>query len=393
MNILDIVLVIVVFGYGIAGFRQGFIIGASGVVGLLIGGLGGAWLAPPILNRLDPSLTVSILALAIVLGCALIGQALGAHGGAWLRARVPWRPVHFVDATGGAVLSVVAVLVVAWLLGSAVAGAHFGDLSGVVRSSRVLAAVDKVVPSAAERAFLTFTRVVDPAIFPRYLSPFTPELIRPVDPPDEQVLDQPGVATASDSVVKVVGVAESCSRSLEGSGFVYSAERVMTNAHVVAGVESPRVEALDGRVYDAEVVVYDSDLDIAVLAVPGLGLPALAFDPNAERAQQGAVLGYPGGGDFTAGPARIRAEQTLSGPDIYGQEQVDREVFSLYAEVRPGNSGGPLISPDGTVWGVVFAASVEDPSTGYALTAEEVADDAAEGIDASTVVSTGGCAS
>jgi S1-C subfamily serine protease len=165
----------------------------------------------------------------------------------------------------------------------------------------------------------------------------------------------------------------------------------MTNAHVVAGVDAPRVVLRDREV-EASVVLYDPDLDVAILAVPGLGLPALTFDRTAQARQPGAVLGYPQDGPYAVAGARIRERQRLRSPDIYGEGTVLREVFSLRSEVRPGNSGGPLVSTAGRVTGVVFAASVTDSSTGYALTAEQVAQAAARGIADTAPVDTGGCA-
>jgi S1-C subfamily serine protease len=392
VNLFDVVLIVVAVGYAVSGFRQGFLVGALGVVGLIGGGVAGAAIAPAALSEFAPSVTISLAALAIVLVGALLGQTIGASIGAAIRDKVTWEPAHFLDATGGAALSVVAMLVVAWILGSAVAGAQFGDVSRTVRTSKVLGTVDKLMPRGAEQALLAFSRVVDPGLFPRYLEPFAPERIAPARPPTAAVLRDSDVVRAGRSVVRVTGVAEQCSRSLEGSGFVYGTERVMTNAHVVAGVTDPQVETAGGRSYDAEVVLYDPDRDVAVLAVPGLELRPLTLDDGAEPGDQGAVLGYPGNGPFTGAPARVRAEQRLQGPDIYGGRQVVRNVFSLYAEVRPGNSGGPLVSVDGTVTGLIFAASVEDSRTGYALTVEEVQSDARAGEQASSEVSTGGCA-
>ncbi|HZC26492.1 MAG TPA: MarP family serine protease [Actinopolymorphaceae bacterium] len=392
MNLFDVVLVLVAVGYAVSGFRQGFLVGALGVAGLIGGGVAGAAIAPVVLRSFNPSVTVSLAALAIVLVIALLGQTFGATIGAALRDRVTWEPAHLLDATGGAALSVVAMLVVAWILGSAVAGAQFGDVSRTVRTSKVLSVVNEIMPRSAEQALLAFSRVVDPSIFPRYLEPFAPEQIAPARPPTTAVINDRDVVAAGHSVVRVTGVAMSCSRSLEGSGFVYDRGRVMTNAHVVAGVKEPRVQTANGRSYDAEVVLYDPERDVAILAVPDLDLRPLTLDDGAGPGDEGAVLGYPGNGPFTAAPARVRAEQRLQGPDIYGGRQVVRNVFSLYAQVRPGNSGGPLISSTGTVTGLVFAASVEDNRTGYALTVEEVQSDAREGAGASGAVSTGGCA-
>lgn len=392
MNILDLLLVLLLIGYGVSGFRQGFVMGALGVVGLLGGGLFGVIVTPLILRRFEPSLSISLIALAIVLGCAVIGQAVGAQLGAAVKAKMTWRPAYVVDAAGGVGLSMAAALVVCWILGTAVATAHLGELTRLVNGSAILSTVNRVMPEYADRAMLAFSRVVDPQIFPRYLAPFAPEEIQPTPEPDRAVLADPDIERAADSVVKILGVADQCARSLEGSGFVYSDDRVMTNAHVVAGVSDPVVRTRDGQNYPAKVVTYDPERDIAVLSVPDIDARALDFDLDAARGDSGAVLGYPGNGPFRAGASRIRAEQRLRGPNIYGSDEVVREVYSLYAEVRPGNSGGPLIGDDGSVAGLIFAASVEDQNTGYALTAKEVAGAARQGIASDAPVSTGACA-
>jgi S1-C subfamily serine protease len=193
-------------------------------------------------------------------------------------------------------------------------------------------------------------------------------------------------------VVKISGVAPSCSRQIDGSGFVYAPERVMTNAHVVAGVSSLTVESVDSGQLPAEVVLFDADLDVAVLAVDGLEAGPLDFDTSATERDRAAVLGFPENGPFSDEAARVRTEQQLRSPDIYGDGSHLREVISIRALVRPGNSGGPVVSLGGSVYGVVFAASVSDPDTGYALTADQVADSAQEGRAADEAVSTGECA-
>jgi S1-C subfamily serine protease len=165
----------------------------------------------------------------------------------------------------------------------------------------------------------------------------------------------------------------------------------MTNAHVVAGVDKPVVLVGESE-KPARVVYYNSKTDVAVLAVDGVGGPFLRFDRDGKPRQAGAVLGYPQDGPYNVQAARIRGEQRLRSPDIYGNGTVIREVFSLRGLVRPGNSGGPLVSSAGKVLGVIFAASVSDGDTGYALTAQQVSDAAAQGLTRSNTVSTGDCA-
>ncbi|MDP9443706.1 MAG: MarP family serine protease, partial [Actinomycetota bacterium] len=301
------------------------------------------------------------------------------------------RVVVYDEDLDVAVLSAAAALVVAWALGVAVLGAQIPALNRLVQSSAVLRTVDAVLPGDADQVLNAFSDVVDQSIFPRYLEPFVPERIVPVDRPTRRILRDPQLSAAADSVVKILGTAGDCGRSVEGSGFVYARQRVMTNAHVVAGVEEPEVVTAE-ETLPARVVVYDEDLDVAVLHVPGLPGAPLRFAAGADSGDPAAVLGYPENGPFDAEPARIRSEQSLRSPDIYGRGMVTRQVFALYADVRPGNSGGPLISPRGRVYGVIFAASISDAQTGYALTAEQVRGTARAGRGATTVVDTGDCA-
>jgi S1-C subfamily serine protease len=199
------------------------------------------------------------------------------------------------------------------------------------------------------------------------------------------------VQRARQQVLKITGEAPSCGRRIEGTGFVYAADRVMTNAHVVAGVRRPKVDVGQGRSLDARVVLFDSDRDIAVLAVPGLNRAPLKFGPRAKSGSDAIVVGYPQDGPFTPVAARVAAVQKARGPDIYQSRTVTREIYALRARVLPGNSGGPLLATDGSVYGVVFAAAADDPKTGYALTAHEVASDAERGATATEQVSTRGC--
>jgi S1-C subfamily serine protease len=182
-----------------------------------------------------------------------------------------------------------------------------------------------------------------------------------------------------------------CGSGVEGTGFLYAPNKLMTNAHVVAGVTEPQVQ-VGKKSVQGTVVYYNPDVDVAVLDVPGLDGPSIRFDLGGQENQQGAVLGFPQDGPFDAQPVRIRSDQRLRSPDIYGHGTVTRHVFSLRGLIRPGNSGGPVVSTQGRVLGVVFAASVSDQDTGYALTADQVARAAALGLEAEDRVSSGNCA-
>ncbi|WP_375001026.1 MarP family serine protease [Aeromicrobium sp. CTD01-1L150] len=390
MNTLDVVLVVIVVAYAVSGYVQGFVVNLVATVGLLVGG-GSAIFAVPML--LDSSgaatLQTSLLALGLVIGAAAIGQAIGTYIGTDLRGGLQSTTGRTVDAVGGGALSIVTVLVATWALGYSVSGASIPYLSSSARESSILGQVDGVMPNRASEALRAFNRVLDANLFPRYMDPFSPEQIQAIGPPDDGTLDEPGVREAAGSVVKILGQAE-CGKGIEGSGFVYGPGRVMTNAHVVAGVDQPEVTVGQRRV-PGRVVVFDPQLDLAVIATEDLGVPALEFDESGSPGQPAAVLGYPENGPFDARSARIREQLTLRSPDIYDRGEVLRETFSIRGLVRSGNSGGPLISPDGDVLGVIFAASISDSATGYAVTADAAAENAAEGLSTNQSVDTGGC--
>ncbi len=389
MNLLDWCLVVLALAYALSGYWQGFITGAAATAGLLLGGLAGFWLAPILLGDAAPSLWVSLGALFVVLVTASLGQAVLQYAGTRIRARITWQPIRAVDAVGGAVLSVCAVLLVAWGLGVAISGSQIPGISPQVRQSQVLVAVNKVMPVQAQQALRSFDQVVGSA-FPRYLEPFAPERIIKVPRAERRVLRDPDIRSAARSVFKVRSN-NRCGSGVEGTGFLYAPTKLMTNAHVVAGVTEPMVQVGKQSVRGT-VVYYNPEVDIAVIDVPGLDGPTVRFDRGGKEGLQGAALGFPQDGPFDAQPVRIRSEQRLRSPDIYGNGSVTRNVFSLRGVIRPGNSGGPVVSTQGRVLGVVFAASVQDKQTGYALTADQVGQAAAQGLRSSQKVSSGNCA-
>lgn len=395
MNPLDWLLVLLVLAYALSGYWQGFVTGAFATAGLLLGGLAGVWLAPVALGDAAPSLVVSLGALFIVILTASLGQAVLQYAGGRIRDRITWQPARAVDAVGGAALSAAAVLLVAWALGVAISGSAIAGVTPLVRGSTVLAEVDRTLPGSADNVLEAFNDVVGTTFFPRYLEPFAPERIVEVGPGPKRLLRDPDVEAARESVLKIRGT-NACGRGIEGTGFLYAQGqdgegRMMTNAHVVAGVADPEVELGDESV-PADVVYYNADLDVAVLSLDSGGRRSLAFDQGAQPEDGVAILGYPQDGPYHVSAGRIRSEQRLRSPNIYGDGAVIREVYSLRGLVRPGNSGGPIVSSGGDVVGVVFAASVTDQDTGYALTAEQVEEPRRIGIANTEEVSTGDCA-
>jgi S1-C subfamily serine protease len=240
--------------------------------------------------------------------------------------------------------------------------------------------------------FAGFQSVLDREGFPRVFEGVRAEPIAPISPPDSQLASSTGVARAGRSIVKITGVASACNREQEGSGWVVAPERVVTNAHVVAGTtsENVRIQGV-GRSYDARVIVFDPKRDLAVLSVPGLPARPSMQGANLKRSGGAVVAGFPLNGPYRLDTARVRDVLTATGADIYGSPGVVRQVYSLYARVQPGNSGGPLLSPGGAVVGIVFARSLDDDKTGYALTLDEARPVLDAANRSNSPVSTGVC--
>ena len=388
-GLLDLVLVVATVLFAYSGWRQGFVVGALSFIGFLGGGLLGAQSAPAIADMVE-GLPSALVAIVVVFAFATLGQVLLSRVGIHLRHRVTNKSARLVDSAAGAGVSAVSLLLVAWLVGTAVASSPFTGLAAAVRHSEVLQGVDQAVPDAARRWFTDFRQLVSDRGFPEVFDDLAPTKVQQVDPPDPAVLRSRAVQVSAEATLKVTGVAESCSRRVEGTGFVYAPERVMTNAHVVAGVRNPRVQVGDRRL-EGRVVLFDSSRDIAVIFVPGLEVAPLAFAGEAKSGDPAVVAGYPEDGPYDVQPARVRGTQVARGPDIYQERTVNREVYVLRARVRPGNSGGPLLAPDGRVYGVVFAAAADRNDTGYALTAKEVRSAAAAGAASTRRVSTRQC--
>lgn len=292
MNVLDILLLAGAVWFAVIGYRQGFVVGILSVIGFLGGGLVAVYLLPILWDQLtdgsEVSSTAAVVAVVIVIVCASVGQAFTTHLGNKLRRYITWSPARALDATGGALVNVVAMLLVAWLIGSALAGTTLPTLGKEVRSSSVLLGISRVMPTQASTWFTDFSSVLAQNGFPQVFSPFANEPITEVKAPDPALVGSPVAARAKKSIVKVVGTAPGCGKVLEGTGFVFSDRRVMTNAHVVGGVDEPTVQiGGQGRVYDAKVVLYDWRRDIAVLDVPDLDAKPLRFMRPRQRRPDG----------------------------------------------------------------------------------------------------------
>ncbi|MCW2511513.1 MAG: trypsin-like serine protease with C-terminal domain [Mycobacterium sp.] len=370
---LDLAVLAIAFVAAVSGWRSGALGSLLSFVGVILGAVAGVLLAPHVVGHVDGPRTKLFVALFLILGLVVIGEIAGVVLGRAVRGAIRHGGLRTVDSFIGVGLQLVAVLVAAWLLATPLTSSDQPNLAAAVRGSRVLATVNDVAPPWLKRVPTRLSSLLDTSGLPDVLQPFGRTPIVNVDAPDAALANDPVVAATRPSVLKIRGVATSCQKVLEGSGFVVAPNRVMSNAHVVAGSESVTVEA-DGKTYDATVVSYDPNADISILDVPDLPSTPLQFDmQEAPTGTDAVVMGYPGGGEFTATPGRIREIIQLNGPDIYHTTTVTREVYTIRGTVRQGNSGGPLIDKDGKVLGVVFGAAVDDADTGFVLTSNEVA--------------------
>lgn len=367
---LDIAILAVALLAAISGWRSGAPGSLLALVGVVLGAGAGILLAPHIVSHIDGPRTRLFATLFLVLVLVVIGEIAGVVLGRAVRGAIRNPALRIADSVVGVALQLVLVLTASWLLGTALMSSPQPNLATAVQGSRVIAEVDSVAPDSLRSVPDRLSALWETA---GLLKPFGPTQVAEIEAPDPALTTSPVVNTTQPSVVKVKGVAQSCQKVLEGTGFVVAPNRVMSNAHVVAGSDSVTIE-VDGQEYDADVVSYDPDADISILDVPNLPSAPLQFvDTEATPGTDGIVLGYPGGGPFTATPARVREVIKLNGPDIYRNTTVTREVYTIRGTVRQGNSGGPMINRQGKVLGVVFGAAVDDVDTGFVLTAQEVA--------------------
>ncbi|MFD7460823.1 MULTISPECIES: MarP family serine protease [unclassified Streptomyces] len=389
MDLLDILLVLAILVYAGSGYRRGLVAGCVSLAGFVGGAAIGVWVLPWVMDLVTPGSTAAtVTAVLTVLVPAAVGHELAGRLALRVRRELSWGPLRVADGVGGAVANTAAVLIVAWVAASVLAASSSTMLSAAIRDSRLLGAVQQAMPDTTPAWFSRATSALAEAGFPQVFNPFENESTAEIARPSGDSVTVAATTAAQRSTVKVEGVAGTQGR--EGSGFVFAAERVMTNAHVVAGIDEPTVRVGGiGPAYEARVVLFDPEKDVAVLHVPDLRAPVLRFDDDADRGDAAVVAGYPQDGGLDLQAATVANRVRATGQNIYNDESVTREIYSIRSMVRPGNSGGPLLTTEGRVYGVVFARSTSDAETGYVLTAEEVAGDAARAARTTTPVDTG----
>ncbi|MFF4584394.1 MarP family serine protease [Streptomyces sp. NPDC001388] len=389
MDLLDILLVLAILAYAGSGYRRGLVAGGVSLAGFVGGAVIGVWALPWVMNLVTPGTTAATLtAVFTVLVPAAFGHELAGRLALRLRRELDRGPLRVADGIGGAAANAVAVLIVAWVAASVLGASSSPLVTSSIRDSKLLGAVQDAMPETTPAWFSNATSALTAAGFPQVFNPFENESAARVAKPSGDSVTARATNAAKLSTVKIEG--SSGDQGREGSGFVYAREHVMTNAHVVAGIDHPSVRVGGvGSSYDAQVVLFDPDKDVAVLYVPRLRAPVLRFDDTAERGDEAVVAGYPQDGDLDLQAATVANRVKATGRNIYNDSTVTREIYSIRSTVRPGNSGGPLLTTDGEVFGVVFARSTSDDETGYVLTAAEVADDASRAAKATAPVDTG----
>lgn len=391
MNALDLILIGLVVLAGISGYRRGFALQAFGFGGLLVGLLVGALLAPTVAGLVEGRVLQAGVVAAVLLGLGAAGNAVGWLIGTRVREATHASRLRRADTVGGSAVAVVASLVAVWFLALNLVTGPFPTVAAQIRGSVVVRALDAALP-APPSLLAQVRRFFNSLGFPDVFTGIPPLPAEPVEPPS-QVEARAAVEAGAASTLRVIG--QACDAIQEGSAFVVADGYVVTNAHVVAGVDEPLVQSPSGGSEPATTVLFDPDLDVAVLSLDETPGPALALATGAvERGAAGAILGYPGGGPLDAHRAAVlRALDAAVGRDIYGRGEVERSVLELQARVRPGNSGGPFVLADGRVGGIVFAASSADDDVGYAIAASELSPILRDAVGATTTVDTGPCLS
>jgi len=358
VNTADWIAVVVIAVTALSGLRRGLLTGAASLLGLVGGAIVGAKLAPEIVG--DGSSYVPLVALAGAGLGGVVGQSLGVLAGRSARRAVSVvPPLRVLDSLGGVGLGAVTGLALVWAVGAvALYVPGQSELRRLAQESLVVSTLTEALPPE---------RVME-AVGPidRFVSILGPSA--DVAVPEPGIARDPDVRQASMSVVRIRGFA--CGLGVEGSGWIVRRELVVTNAHVVAGIDEPQVDRREGEARDARIVSFDARNDIAVLRVPGLPGRPLRLGPS-ERGAAGALLGYPLDGPYRVTPVRIGREARIGARDAYGKLQVNRLIVVVRGDVQSGNSGGPIVDRAGRVVATVFARR-RASDDGYAVPNEQV---------------------
>lgn len=389
LTVLDWVLVVVLFVFLLAGYRRGFWVTLGTILGLMAGAAA-AFFSIPLVSEWVPDPAwrlVAIVAAALVL--ILLGQAIGAGIGRAIRLRMALPALRTVDRLAGAVVNTAVAAALISLVAFSASSMGLAPVTTAISESRVITTINNLAPESAK----ALVARVRSAVAGSDVVPELPVPVTTATPAAPEVMADPGEAlqAARTSVVRISGTALVCGQNQTGSGFAVAPDRVITNAHVVSGLTEPSVESVDGAVHAGRVVHFDAARDVAVIAVDGADLPDLETGAQLEDQESGYIMGYPAGGPFQMDPALVQARGEVTVNNIYGAEPGLLDIYQLNADVQQGSSGGPLLTEEGEVAGIVFARATGDVEVGYAITGEE-AEQALTGAEQmEDTVSTGQC--
>jgi S1-C subfamily serine protease len=384
---VDLGLVVLLLLAAFLGYRRGAILQLFTYGGLLVGIVAGALLAPVTAGATNDLAAQAGIAVATLLIAAGIGDLVGWLLGGRLRARARSSRLGRADSAGGSLVALTATVLAIWLVSFSLGNGPLGVVADQIQRSAVIRGIDDALPQPPS-ILGEVRRFFNAVGFPDVFAGLPPLPADPVAPP-AQATARRAFRAADESTVRIVG--QACGRIQQGSGFAADGGLIVTNAHVVAGERTTRVQRSTTS-DEATVVLFDPGVDIAILRVgagQGGGL-ALVRDVVA-RGAGGAVVGYPGGGPLTGTRAAVRSSIEATSRDIYGEGQVRRRLYELQTTVVPGNSGGPFVLPDGGVAGVVVSASTTDPKLGYAIASTDVLPLLDRAEHRSTAVPTGSC--
>nr|WP_274638065.1 MarP family serine protease [Microbacterium bovistercoris] len=388
MAVVDIVLLVILVVALITGIARGLVASIGVLAGLVAGGIAAVWAAPAVARLVAVPIWGTVVEVATWAALLAIGASLGGMIGAWVRRGVDRTPLRLIDRLLGGVVGVLVTALVASLAATGIIATGIPVVSSAVASSRVIGTIDALIPAPVQQALARVRGTLAADGLPAVGALLGPGTAAPAAPVP---LDDPEIAAASASVARITGVAYACGVSQTGSGFAVSPTAVVTNAHVVAGVDEPVVQLPGHAAHQGRIVYFDPGQDLAVIAVPGLNATPLQLSRPLAAGAGAVVAGYPYGGPFTLGDAQVLSAGTAPVADIYDESSEPRPVYSLKAQVRPGNSGGPLLTASGTVAGVVFARSEDDGDLGYAIADQALAPVVARLGSFTSTVSSGHC--
>ena len=392
MNGVDLIILVAVAASAAHGFFRGAAVQLLSFGGFWGGLALGAVLAPQVSRHVNSDIAKTTTAVVVVFGLAILLGGVGERVGARIRTGLRVTVLGPLDSGIGAAIGVAATLLAIWVITAMISIVSIPSISRPLSQSAIVKALVNTLPPAPA-VFAGVGHLLAPSGLPQVFAGLEPGPPAPLPTPSTPAVEA-AVAAAGESTVKIEGLG--CGGVKTGSGWVAAPGLVVTNAHVVAGIAAPYVVDRENRRHlGTRVVLFDPEVDIAVLRVTNLPaarpLPLVRSDE--PRGTVGAVLGYPGGGPFTASPAVLLTQIEATGRDIYNQNVTTRSVYEIQADVRPGNSGGPFVTTAGQVVGVVFSASVYLQNVGFALTGREIAPEIDRAQSSVAEVSTGACSS